>query len=509
MTHPALLPDDEANARLTELVAPSNWTNPTPTGRYHLVVVGAGPAGLLTAARAAECGAKVALIERDLMGGDCLNVGCVPSKALIAAARAAAAVRQAGQFGIHTTPPEPNFTAVMQRLRRLRSEIARNDSVARFTGLGIDVFRGSGKFSGSDSIEVGSQTLRFKRAVIATGARATKPDIPGLADVGYLTNETVFSLTELPKRLAVIGGGPIGCEMAQAFARLGSEVTLIERTDQLLGREDEAAATLVKAALERDGVRVLIETTVNQVHPGKSKPDRTLELIHPETAVVKLSVTVDQILVGAGRTPNVEGLNFQSVGVAFDTRHGVTVNDQLRTTNPHIFAAGDVCSPFKFTHAADFMARVVVQNALFRGQAKASALTIPWCTYTSPEVAQIGLTEQTAYEHGVAIQTFTQSLEQVDRARLEGATDGFVKIHVKAGTDKIVGATIVAEHAGEMIGEIVLAMSNHIGLKRLASTIHPYPTVAEAIRKCGDSFNKTRLTPLVKSLFGKWLAWTR
>ncbi len=509
MTHPALLPDDEANARLTELVAPSNWTNPTPTGRYHLVVVGAGPAGLLTAARAAECGAKVALIERDLMGGDCLNVGCVPSKALIAAARAAAAVRQAAQFGIHTTPPEPDFAAIMQRLRRLRSEIARDDSVARFTGLGVDVFLGSGKFSGPDSIEVGGQTLRFKRAVIATGARATKPEIPGLADVGYLTNETVFSLTDLPKRLAVIGGGPIGCEMAQAFARLGSQVTLIERTDQLLGREDGAAATIIQAALERDGVRVLIETAVNQVHRGESKLDRTLELIHPETAVVKLSVTVDQILVGAGRTPNVEGLNLAAVGVAFDARHGVTVNDQLRTTNPTIFAAGDVCSPFKFTHAADFMARIVVQNALFRGQAKASALTIPWCTYTSPELAQVGLTEQTAYQHGIAIQTFKQSLEQVDRAILEGATEGFVKIHVKAGTDKIVGATIVAEHAGEMIGEIVLAMSNHIGLKRLASTIHPYPTVAEAIRKCGDSYNKTRLTPLVKSLFSKWLAWTR
>lgn len=509
MTHPALLPDDESNARLADLVAPSNWNNPTPTGRYNLVVIGAGTAGLVTAAGAAGLGAKVALIERDLMGGDCLNVGCVPSKALISAARAAAAVRQAPQFGINTAPPEPDFAAIMQRLRRLRSEIARNDSVARFTSLGVDIYLGNGKFSGPDTIEVAGQTLRFTRAVIASGARAAKPNIPGLAESGCLTNETVFSLTELPRRLAIIGGGPIGCEMAQAFARLGSDVTLIERTDQLLGREDEAAATVVQSALQRDGVRVLLETTVKQVHVSKPNSDRTLELIHTETEVVTLNLNVDQILVGAGRSPNVEDLNLPAAGVTFDVRRGVTVDDRLRTTNHRIFAAGDVCSPFKFTHAADFMARTVIQNALFYGNAKASALTIPWCTYTSPEVAQVGLTEQTAYDRGVAIQTFTQSLTHVDRAILEGGTEGFVKIHVAAGSDKIVGATIVAEHAGEMIGELVLAMSNQIGLKRLASSIHPYPTVAEAIRKCGDSFNKTRLTPFVKSLFAKWLSWTR
>ncbi len=522
MTHPTLLPADEFNRRLASHVHPADWTNPTPSGRYNLVVIGAGTAGLVTAAGAAGLGAKVALIERDLMGGDCLNVGCVPSKALISAARAAAAVRDAERFGVPVPGgPQPDFGAVMQRLRRLRAEIAPNDSAARFRSLGVDVFLGSGRFSGPDSIDVGGQTLRFKRAVIATGARAAHPDTPGLADAGYLTNETVFSLTELPRRLAVIGGGPIGCELAQSFARLGSEVTLIVRSRQLLGREDEDAARLVLAALEHDGVRVLFQTTVTRVQSrdANQRPTRTLSLVSnaavtpDKTARADvpggLEITVDEILVGAGRTPNVEGLNLESVGVAFDPVKGVTVDDRLRTTNRRIFAAGDVCSPFKFTHAADFMARIVIQNALFFGRARVSALTIPWCTYTSPEVAHVGLTERSAKESGVPIQTFIQRLEHVDRAILEGTAAGFVKVHVRAGSDRIVGATIVAEHAGEMIGELVLAMTNRIGLGRLAGTIHPYPTVAEAIRKCGDAYNKTRLTPFVKGLFAKWLAWTR
>ena len=531
MTHPALLPADEFNARLTDLVHPADWKNPTPAGRYNLVVIGAGTAGLVTAAGAAGLGAKVALIERDLMGGDCLNVGCVPSKSLISAARASAAVRHAEQFGVRVTgETKPDFGAVMQRLRRLRAEIAPNDSAARFASLGVDVFLGSGRFAGPDSIEVAGQTLRFKRAVITTGARAACPDIPGLGEAEYLTNETVFSLTELPRRLAVIGGGPIGCELAQAFARLGSEVTLIERSEQLLGREDEDAASVVLAALQRDGVRVLLGMTVKQVQSRQTNPHSTAPRILTLSSPIcdrgggrespsssdsasgqangEIEIAADEILVGAGRSPNVGGLNLEAVGIAFDVHQGITVDDYLRTTNPRIFAAGDVCSPFKFTHAADFMARLVIQNALFFGRARASRLTIPWCTYTSPEVAHVGLTTRTAAERGVPIQTFIQRFEHIDRAILEGATDGFVKVHVKAGGDRIVGATIVAEHAGEKIGELVLAISNRIGLGRLASTIHPYPTVAEAIRKCGDAYNKTRLTPFVKRLFEQWLRWT-
>ncbi len=559
-----MLPHDEHNARLLDHVHPPTWVNPTPASRYNLVVIGAGTAGLVTAAGAAGLGAKVALIERDLMGGDCLNVGCVPSKALISAARAAASIKRATELGVNEEPlpltlsPQSrgegtriNFARVMERLRRLRADIAPNDSAERFRSLGVDVFLGEGRFAGPDTIEVAGQTLRFKRAVLATGARAARPDTPGLAEAGYLTNETVFNLTELPQRLVVIGGGPIGCELAQAFARLGSQVTLIEKSQQLLGREDEAAARLVQASLELDGVRVLLDSVVERVTsvepfpvpsppssgerarvrgpdgeetlptqeaeertpnplPSKARGEGTgTKTIFVRRSGETIEVAADEILVAAGRTPNVEGLNLETIGVQYDRAKGVVVDDRLRTTNPRIFAAGDVCSPFKFTHAADFMARIVIQNALFFGRAKASALVIPWCTYTSPEVAHVGLTERAAAEQGITVQAFVQDLRQVDRAILEGSTDGFVKILVQAGSDRIVGATIVADHAGEMIGEIVLAMKHRIGLGRLASTIHPYPTVAEAIRKCGDAYNRTRLTPSVKSLFERWLAWTR
>lgn len=507
MTHPALQPADEFNKQLRNLVHPANWTNPTPDGRYNLVVIGAGTAGLVTAAGAAGLGAKVALIERDLMGGDCLNVGCVPSKALISAARAIAATRAADPFGIRVAGTvSADFPEVMRRLRRLRSEIAPNDSAARFASLGVDVYLGNGRFTGRDCVEVGGQTLRFARAVIATGARAATPPIPGLAEAGYLTNETVFSLTELPQRLAVIGGGPIGCELAQAFARLGSQVIVIERSGQLLGREDEDAAACILNSLQRDGVQVLLETSVSSVKSEKGI--RTVVVKRPGSSTASQDVDVDQILVAAGRSPNIADLNLDVAGVTFNEK-GVIVDDHLRTTNTKVYAAGDVCSPYKFTHAADFMARIVIQNSLFYGRARASRLTIPWCTYTSPEVAHVGLNEITARNRQIEIRTFVQPLSHVDRAQLESATEGFVKIHVKAGSDQIVGATIVADHAGEMIGEIVLAMTNRIGLGRIASTIHPYPTVAEAIRKCGDQYNKTRLTPFVKGLFQRWLTWTR
>jgi len=499
-----VLAGDPYDQRLLEHVHPPDWTNPRPTGRYNLVVIGAGTAGLVAAAGAAGLGAKVALIERELMGGDCLNVGCVPSKALISAARAAAAVRDSARFGVTVTGDvRVDFPAVMERLWRLRADIAPNDSAERFRDLGVDVFLGQGRFTGPDTIDVGGQTLRYRRAVIATGARAHRPDVPGLADVGFLTNESVFALTALPARLAVLGGGPIGCELAQAFARLGSQVTLLQRSAHLLDKEDHDAAACVEAALQRDGVTILKEATLDSVERTSSG-----KRLHVMQAGQSHTVDVDEILVGAGRVPNVEGLDLEAAGVAYDTRHGVTVDDRLRTTNQRIYAAGDVCSPYKFTHAADFMARIVVQNALFYGRARASSLTIPWCTYTSPEVAHVGLTERNATEGGLAIQTFVQPLEHIDRAILEGHTDGFVKVHVRKGTDRIVGATIVAEHAGEMIGELTLAIKSGLGLRAIGGSIHPYPTVAEAIRKLGDQYSRTRLTPFVKALFERWLTWT-
>ncbi len=495
-----LQPEDVHNQVLASNVHPPDWANPTPQGRYNLVVIGAGTAGLVAAAGAAGLGAKVALIERSLMGGDCLNVGCVPSKGIISSARVAATVRYADEFGV-TIPngAEVDFAAVMERMRRLRARISPNDSAARFRNLGVDVFFGQARFVDSETVEVDGTRLKFKRAVIATGARAAAPPIAGLDSVPYLTNETLFSITELPQRLGIIGAGPIGCEMAQAFAQLGARVFLVEAAHGVLPREDRDAAEIVRQAILRDGVQLLCCGQALQVRS--------------EGGAIRLSVEshgqlydepVDQLLVAVGRAPNVEGLNLEQVGVEFDKR-GVRVNDRLQTTNPRIYAAGDVCSPYQFTHAADFMARIVLQNALFMGRKKSSSLIIPWCTYTSPEIAHVGLYEHEADEQGIGIETYVQDLSDVDRAILEGDDEGFVKVHVKKGTDRILGATMVASHAGDMISEITLAMTNGLGLSKIANTIHPYPTQAEAIRKLGDQYNRTRLTPLVKRLMKWWL----
>lgn len=500
----ALQPWDEHNQRLRSQVHPADWVNPQPVSRYNLVVIGGGTAGLVTAAGAAGLGAKVALIEKHLLGGDCLNVGCVPSKALIRAARAAAGVREASKFGVRLEGEvRVDFGAVMERMRRLRAEISPHDSAARFRELGVDVFLGSGRFTGSDTVEVGGQRLRFAKAVIATGARAAAPSIPGLAEVPYLTNETLFSLTELPQRLGIIGAGPIGCEMAQSFARFGSEVFLMESAAGILPREDREAAQIVQTALVRDGVRVLCDGR----HLKLSRVQEGVRL-QLESAGRGQDLTVDRLLVAVGRAPNVEGLGLETVGVSYDKR-GVLVNDRLQTTHPRIYACGDIGSAYQFTHAADFMARVVIQNALFHGRAKASALQIPWCTYTSPEIAHVGLYEKDARERGMELDTFTQALNRVDRAILDEETEGFVKVHVRRGTDRILGATVVAAHAGDLISELALAMKGGLGLKTVGATIHPYPTQAEAIRRTGDLYGRTRLTPLVKNLFSKWLAWQR
>jgi len=501
-----LQPYDEHNQKLAANVSPPDWANPQPSGRYNLVVIGAGTAGLVTAAGAAGLGAKVALIEREMMGGDCLNVGCVPSKGLISAARTARSAKYAGEFGVNI-PDGANvdFAQVMERMRRLRAAISPHDSAARFRDLGIDIFFGQGTFTGSHSLQVGKQTLNFKRAVIATGARASAPPIAGLDQIEYLTNESIFSLSECPRRLGIIGGGPIGCEMAQAFALLGSEVYLVQGKDQILERDDPDASQIVKQNMLRDGVHFLNNGRNLILQPADQQQVR----LTLSTPAESYDHTVDRLLVAVGRAPNVENLGLETVGVAYDYRAGVQVNDRLQTTNPNIYAAGDICSPYKFTHAADFMARIVIQNSLFYGRAKASTLTIPWATYTSPEIAQVGLSAAEAAEQGVAIQTYTQDLADVDRAILAGETEGFVRVHVKQGSDQIVGATIVANHAGDLIGELSLAMTHNVGLKKIASTIHPYPTQAEAIRQLGDQFNRTRLTPLVKSIMKKWLTWSR
>jgi pyruvate/2-oxoglutarate dehydrogenase complex dihydrolipoamide dehydrogenase (E3) component len=504
---PGISPLDTYNEALVANLRPPDWVNPEPQPRYHLVVIGAGTAGLVSAAGAAGLGAKVALVERHLMGGDCLNYGCVPSKAIIRSSKVYADIRDAAQFGLKISgAAEVDFAAVMERMRRLRAEISLHDSAQRFRDLGVDVFLGEARFSGRDSVEVGGKILRFRKAVIATGSRPVSPVLPGLPEAGYLTNETVFSLTERPARLLVMGGGPIGCELAQAFQRLGCRVTLLHKHPRIMNREDADAAALIQKSFQKEGIGLILNArALEATKTGSGK------LVKYESDGRQGEIEVDEILIGAGRAPNVEGLNLEAAGVSYEAGkgRGVLVNDKLQTSNPRIFAAGDVCLPYQFTHLADFAARIVIQNALFLGRKKLSALTIPWCTYTDPEVAHVGLNEAEAATQGIAVTTFIKPLGEVDRAILDGETEGFVKIHVKKGADKILGATIVARHAGEMISEITAAMVGNIGLGTLAAVIHPYPTQAEAIRQTGDLYNRTRLTPMVKWLFARFLAWRR
>ncbi len=501
--HALIEPLDEHNRALLANVHPPEWSNPAPKDRYHLVVIGAGTGGLVTAAIAAGLGAKVALIERHLMGGDCLNVGCVPSKGLLRPARAWHAARHAHEmFGGPAATGDGDFAAVMERMRRIRAEISKVDGAARFTSLGVDVFIGDGAFTGPETVTVAGATLRFKKAVIATGARAAVPPIPGLAEAGYRTNEDIFWLTELPARLAIIGAGPIGCELAQAFARFGSHVTLIDAAEHVLSREDPDAAELVQRQLLADGVTLRLGVKVAKV--AREGGDRILTIERDGSAS---RVEADEILVAVGRAPNVDGMGLEAAGVSFDKK-GVAVDDRMRTSNTKIFAVGDVASKYQFTHAADFQARMVVQNALFFGRGKASSLLIPWCTYTSPEVAHVGMYARDAAEKDIAIDTIDLPLEENDRALLDGESEGFVRVHLKKGTDEILGATVVAEHAGEMISEFTIAMVNKLGLSRIGAAIHPYPTQSDAIRRTADLHRRTKLTPFAKRLFARYFAWT-
>uniref|UniRef100_C6DZH1 Pyridine nucleotide-disulphide oxidoreductase dimerisation region n=1 Tax=Geobacter sp. (strain M21) TaxID=443144 RepID=C6DZH1_GEOSM len=498
-------PDTAENRELETNVRPGGWRNPVPSGRYNLVVVGAGTAGLVCAAGAASLGARVALVERLALGGDCLNVGCVPSKALIRASRAVFDARHGGDFGVVGGETlQADFAAALQRMRRLRAGISRHDSALRFRDeLGVDVYLGQGTFTAPDTLQVAGATLRFARAALCTGARAAIPPVPGLEEARCLTNETVFSLTSLPARLAVIGSGPVGCELAQAFARFGSKVTLVERGAGILGREDRDAAAILETVFRREGVE--LELGAKLVRAWSSGSEKRLLLERDGKA---FEIAADAILVGAGRAPNTEGLGLEAAGVEYG-KTGVTVNDYLRTSNRRIYAAGDICSGYKFTHLADAQARIVIENSLFPGRKKNSGLTVPWCTYTDPEVAHVGMYEADALARGLKVETLTIPFGDVDRAVLDGESEGFARVHLKKGRDVILGATIVARHAGEMIGEIALAINAGLGLSAIGRTIHPYPTQAESLRKLADSYNRGRLTPSVKKLMGAWLSWQR
>ncbi|NET48009.1 MAG: mercuric reductase [Merismopedia sp. SIO2A8] len=468
MTHSSfqdlnLSPMDEYNKTLVGHVHPLDWENPKPKEVYDLVVIGAGTAGLVTAKGAAglDVGLNVALIEKHLIGGDCLNVGCVPSKAVIRSSRAVADIEKGKAYGVHAKGPiEVDFAAVMQRMRKVRAQISPVDSALGAKKYGVDMFLGAGTFTGPDTIQVNGQTLRFKKAVITTGARAVRPQIEGMQEAGYLTNETVFNLTEQPRRLAVIGGGPIGCELAQSFRRLGSEVVLFERANHVLIREDADAAEIVQQSFIEEGMQLVLSAKLQRVE--KTAAGKVIHYTSGDGPAQ--TVVVDEILVGAGRAPNVDGLNLEAVGVEYDARKGVKVNDYLQTTNPKIYAAGDICMNWKFTHAADAAARIVLKNTLFSpfgfGRYKLSDLVMPWVTYTDPEIAHVGMYDHDAQAQGLDVNTIKIPFHDVDRAIAEGEEEGFVKIMHKKGSDEILGATIVASHAGEMISEITTAIVN-------------------------------------------------
>ena len=473
-----------------ENVHPPKWRNPEPAGRYDFVVIGAGPAGLLAAHKAATHGAKVALIERDRLGGECLNTGCIPSKTIIRTSRLYAEMRNAENYGARVPRDiSVDFPFLMERMRRVRTRIGNQSLSPRLlTSLGVDLFFGSARFTGQAAISVDRANIRFRKALIATGSRPIIPPIPGLIEAGFLTNENVFDLTQCPRRLLVIGGGPFGCELAQAFCRLGSQVTIVQDEPMFLRQEERDAAQLLAEALSRDGIDIHLNTEATNVRVEGS--GKLVDLVSENN---KSSVVVDEILFAVGHTPNVEGLNLDAVGVKHDTETGITINDYLRTTNARIYAAGDVCFEHKFTHIEDSSADIVVENAILHGCKKLSALTIPWCTYTDPEIAHVGLYVRELQEKGVLVETFTVLMHDVHRAIADGEDEGFVKISVKSGTDKILGATVVARHAGEMINDITFAMTSGLGLSALASVIHPYPTQAQAIKMAADAYCRTRL----------------
>ena len=496
--HPDAGPHDR---ELLGHVRPPGWRNPRPRDPYHLLVIGAGAAGLAAARGAAALGATVALVERDLLGGDCLNYGCVPSKPLIRTARVYADMRNAANYGA-CVPSDirVDFAMAMERMRRIRARIGRTDSAQRLAEAGIDVFFGAARFASGDAVDVDGTRLHFKKALISTGSRSMLPTIPGLSEAGYLTNETVFDLTSLPASLLVIGGGPIGCELAQALARFGSRVVIAHNAPLFLPKEERDAAQMVSDALARDGVEVHLNTTV--VNVGVEGGKKYVETINDGNVA---TIAVDHIMTGIGRVPAVEGLELEAAGVAYDAHRGIRVDDFLATTNRSVYAAGDVCLEHQFVDTANASARIAVRNALLLGRKRMSALTIPWCTYTDPEVAHVGLYVRQARERGIPVKTYTVPMHDIDRAIADGEEDGFVKIHVRDGTDTILGATVVARHAGEMINGISLAMVAGIGLSTVARVIHTYPTQADAIKMAAEAHARSRRSPFARWLSRRWI----
>ncbi|GAA4577761.1 FAD-dependent oxidoreductase [Planotetraspora kaengkrachanensis] len=473
MTTIELYPDDVHNQRTIRQGHPSDWVN-REGGDYDLVVLGGGPGGLVAAMTAAAGGHRVAMTEQRLTGGTCVNFGCTPSKALIRCARAVHDASRGVEFGFRLdTPPQTDFGSVMDRVRRMRSLSSSGDAVEVVEQAGAEVYLGHTRFTAPNTVEVEGRLLRFRKAVIATGSDPVMPPIEGLRTGEYLTNETVFSLTELPARLVVIGGGPLGCELAQAFRRLGSEVDLVSHSRALLPNDEPEVGELIGRRFEQEGLRLHLGFTAVRAGAGRllvQGPDGTRELPY------------DALLIATGRKANVEHLDLGAAGVHV-ARDGVEVDEYLCTSNPDVYAVGDATFPQKFTHAAMATARLCIANALDGAHRPARELVIPHCTYTDPEVAEVGLTPRRARDEGVAIDAYRLELAKVERAFIDGEEEGFGAIYTRSGSGEIAGATLVAAHAGEMISELTLAITNQVPLEALANTVHCYPTQAEVFQR--------------------------
>ena len=482
-------PGIELDAQAWQLLSPADYINPTPQAGYHLVVVGAGPAGLISAIGAAGLGAKVALVERHRMGGDCLNVGCMPSKSLLA-------------YTEHQQSPD--FDAAFKWLRQVRADIAPHDSVQRYTDAGVDVFFGEGVFNNDGDVCVDDLVLKGRRVAICTGARAAVPPIPGLRESDPLTNESVFDLHEKPQSLAILGAGAIGCELAQVFARLGVRVELFELAARILPNESELASATVAQALTDVGVNIHVGDAVREIKG-------TGQVITGQGIV-----DCERVLVALGRQPNTEAMNLAAANVQVDERGFVVSDAKLRTTNKKIFAAGDCTAALQFTHHADAQARVLVQNALFVATAKADGLIVPHCTYTQPEVASVGASAEQLLAAGTAFDEYEYYFDELDRTKampfadsVSRAAKGHAVVLTARGKDTILGATIVGDDAGEMLAPLCLMMTQNLGLSAAQSTIFSYPTRSEYLKRLGDAYNRSRMTPSVANLFTRWLKFTQ
>jgi pyruvate/2-oxoglutarate dehydrogenase complex dihydrolipoamide dehydrogenase (E3) component/uncharacterized membrane protein YdjX (TVP38/TMEM64 family) len=498
--------------RLNKIYA--RWPKPKSFDR-NLVVIGAGAGGLVTAYIAAAVKARVTLIEGHKMGGDCLNYGCVPSKALIRSAKLAHQLKTAEEFGFTDVTGNADFARIMQRVHSVIKDIEPHDSIERYTELGVEVLQGHARIISPWQVQITDpegreQTLSSQNIVIAAGATPLVPPISGLQDVGYLTSDTIWNLTELPKRLVVLGGGPIGCELAQSFARLGSAVTQVEMAARLMGREDPPVSELVNKSLARDGVEVLVGHEALRVEIRDAQKYLIVKA-KPHVQSTEHAIAFDEILVAVGRSPRVTGYGLEELGIELTSRNTIQTNAYLQTLYPNIYAVGDVAGPFQLTHAAAHQAWYAAVNALFGRfkKFKADYSVIPWTTFTDPEVARVGLSESEAQDQDIAYEVTRFDLAELDRAIADGATEGFVQVLTVPGKDKILGVSIVGEHAGDLLAEFVLAMRHGLGLNKILGTIHTYPTLAEANKYAAGQWKRAHAPERVLAWVEKFHRWMR